>query len=213
MKVSNKILILFAHPALEKSHANRELIQAIQGLENITVRDLYEIYPNFYIDIPQEQELVRAHDILVFQYPFYWYSCPSLLKEWLDLVFAIGFAYGEGGTALRGKKLLNVVTTGGIREAYEHNGINHFTMKELLLPFQQSASFCGMDYLPPFVIHGARQESTRKQYHEFSQNYQSLMVALRDKQFNLKTIQTFDYLNQAIPLLDTPTDIDNKNEK
>ncbi len=96
MNSLNQILILFAHPALEKSRVNRQLIRSIHGLDGVTIHDLYETYPDFNIQVKAEQDLLLAHDIIVFHHPFYWYSSPALLKEWQDLVLEYGFAYGEG---------------------------------------------------------------------------------------------------------------------
>lgn len=82
--VSQRVLLLFAHPAIHKSRANRALFAAAQAVEGLTVRNLYEIYPDFLIDAA-EQRLLESHDVVVLQHPFYWYSAPSLVKEWLDL--------------------------------------------------------------------------------------------------------------------------------
>ena len=94
-----KILILFAHPAKRKSKINKALIQAVQGLENVTVNDLYSKYPDFMIDIKTEQQLLLEHDIIIIQHPFYWYQAPAIVKEWLDLVLEHGWAYGSKGKA------------------------------------------------------------------------------------------------------------------
>lgn len=200
MNNPKKILILFAHPALEKSQVNKPLIQALVDIKHVTIHDLYEIYPDFYIDIPHEQQLLREHDILVFQHPLYWYSSPALLKEWQDLVLTYGFAYGEEN-ALQGKTLLNVITTGGIQEAYQHGGVNHFTIREILTPFIQTARFCGMAYLPPFVVHGARLQETRTHVLQLTRDYRTVISALRDNRLDVQQIQQFEYLNQCLELL------------
>src|SRR6185369_10018305 len=93
-----RVLVLFAHPAFQKSRVHRHLVPAARQVEGITFHDLYEAYPDFQLDVPHEQQLLLAHDVIVFQHPFYWYSCPALLKEWLDLVLEYGFAYGPNGT-------------------------------------------------------------------------------------------------------------------
>lgn len=95
--MQNKVLILFAHPAYEQSVANRAMVSAIRELEGVTFNDLYEKYPDFFIDVEEEQRLLKEHQIIIFQHPFYWYSSPSLLKEWQDVVLDYGFAYGDGG--------------------------------------------------------------------------------------------------------------------
>ncbi len=150
-----KILILFAHPALEKSRINIKLAAAVKKLSGITFNNLYESYPDFYIDVVKEQQMLLMHDIIVWQHPFYWYSSPALLKEWFDLVLQHGFAYGEKGRALEGKKVLSIVSTGGRSEVYTREGRNHYSINQFLVPFKQSANLCRMEYLPPYIIHGS----------------------------------------------------------
>src|SRR6516225_10847445 len=106
LSMRSRVLILFAHPALHKSRVNRRLIESVRGLDNVTINDLYEEYPTFDINVGREQELLLAHDVIVFQHPMYWYSSPAILKEWEDLVLEYGFAYGTGGTKLQGKLFL-----------------------------------------------------------------------------------------------------------
>jgi len=185
----NRILILFAHPALERSRVNRQMVKAAQTVDSVTVHDLYEVYPTFHIDVKFEQELLLAHDIVVFQHPFYWYSSPAILKEWQDLVLGYGFAYGQGGTALRGKKFLSAITTGGSKDAYCRQGYNHFTIRELLAPFEQTAQLCGMEYLPPFVIQGTHQLQEPQHIATHIEDYQTALVALRDNHFDWGTMQ------------------------
>ncbi|HEY9626276.1 MAG TPA: NAD(P)H-dependent oxidoreductase [Coleofasciculaceae cyanobacterium] len=205
MGVSNRILILFAHPALEKSWVNRQLLQGIQGLDAITVHDLYEQYPNLHIDVKFEQDLLLTHDIIVFQHPFYWYSSPAILKEWQDLVLELGFAYGHGGTALRGKKFLSAITTGGSEQAYCRQGHNFFTIRELLAPFEQTARLCGMDYLPPFVIQGTHQLRHSDQIGKHVADYRTALIALRDDTIDWEQIQQHKHLNYKLEqLIKTP---------
>lgn len=154
MPKPTRVLVIFAHPALEKSRINKPLAAAGRAVPGVTFHDLYEAYPDFHINVSLEQALLRAHDIVVFHHPFFWYSCPALLKEWMDLVLEYGFAYGPGGDALHGKTLVSALTTGGPAHAYARAGYNHFTMAELLAPFEQTALLCGMKWLPPFVVQG-----------------------------------------------------------
>jgi len=174
-----KVLILFAHPAFQKSRANRRLVDAVRDLEGVTFRDLYELYPDFNIHVNEEQQLLQEHDVIVFHHPFYWYSSPALLKEWQDLVLEHGFAYGNKGTALQDKWLLTVITTGGGEETYKHEGYNHFTIPELLQPFEQTAWLCKMLYLPPFVVHGVQKLST-DEIERYAQAYRDAIVGIRD---------------------------------
>lgn len=194
----NRILILFAHPALEKSRVNRYLIQAIQGWDSVTIHDLYEAYPDFHINVKFEQDLLVAHDIIVFHHPFYWYSSPAILKEWQDLVLEYGFAYGHEGTALRGKKLLSAITTGGGEQAYCKEGYNRFTIRELLVPFEQTAHLCGMEYLPPFVVQGTHQLQEQHQIAKHAEDYHAIITALRDNTVNWERLKQFNHLNQSL---------------
>jgi glutathione-regulated potassium-efflux system ancillary protein KefG len=151
-----KILVLFAHPYPHLSRVNRTMADAVRDLAHVTFHDLYERYPDFFIDVKQEQALLSGHDVVVMQHPFYWYSCPSLLKEWMDSVLEYGWAYGTGGNALHGKELAQAVSTGGPDDAYSSEGYNRITMTELLRPFERSAALCGMTYRAPFLLQGAR---------------------------------------------------------
>ena len=193
-----RVLILFAHPAPHKSRINRHLIASVKGLTNVTVNDLYEEYPTFDIDVQREQELLLTHDIIVFQHPFYWYSSPAILKEWEDLVLEYGFAYGAGGTRLHGKLFLTAITTGAPQEAYRRLGFNFFTIRELLAPFEQSAKFCGMRYLPPFVVHEALRRTEEKEVMVCAQTYRHLIEGLRDGIFDLNEIEKFERINEAL---------------
>lgn len=179
MNAPARILVLFAHPAYHRSRVQRALADAVRDLDGVTFHDLYEQYWDFQLDVAHEQELLRAHDLVVFQHPFYWYSSPAILKEWQDLVLEHGFAYGEEGTALRGKRLLSVLSAGGPADAYQREGYNRFTVGELLVPFEQTARLCGMEYLPPFVVHNARALSDAE-INRHAQEYRRRLEELRD---------------------------------
>lgn len=169
---ARKILLNFFHPYPTRSHIGRPLRDAAAGVPGVVVNDLYETSPDFFIDVKAEQGRLLAADVVIMQHPMYWYSCPSLMKEWIDVVLEHGFAYGVGGTALAGKGWLSCLTTGGGAEAYTHEGSNRFTIRELLAPFEQTARLCGMRYLQPFVVHGSGRlgsadvERSCKQYQE-----------------------------------------------
>lgn len=179
-----RILILFAHPALERSRVNRPLAEAVRSLDDVSFNDLYESYPDFDIDVKREQALLVDHDVIVFQHPLYWYSTPAIIKEWEDLVLEHGWAYGAGGSALHGKMLMNAITTGGTESTYCHEGRNHCTIRELLAPIEQTAVLCGMEFLPPFVVHGTHQ-LTDSEISEHAVGYRRTLVALRDGTIDL----------------------------
>lgn len=194
---TNRILILFTHPVPHKSRLNSAMIKAVSGLENVTIRNLYNLYPDFYIDVKAEQEQLLQHDIIVWQHPFYWYSAPSMLKEWIDLVLEHGFAYGRDGNALKGKQVLTATTTGGSLEAYDEEGRNHFTMNQFLAPYEQTARLCKMSYLPPFVIHGSLLVD-EKDIQGAAEDYKKIIVSLRDKLFNEEEISEYQYINHLL---------------
>lgn len=152
--MSKKILVIFAHPLLEKSRVNRTLVKKYNGRNDVTFNDLYEMYPDFNIDIEFEKNLLLKHDLIILHHPLYWYSCPPLMKQWIDLVLEVGWAYGPGGDALKGKSLMQIITTGGQKSAYSDSGSNKHSLREFLLPFEQTALLCKMTYIPPYVIHG-----------------------------------------------------------
>ena len=189
-----KILILFAHPTFHKSLINKKLITAVENLEGVTVNNLYENYPDFFIKVKKEQNLLVEHDIIIWHHPFYWYSAPAIIKEWMDLVLEHGFAYGIAGKALEGKMAFSVISTGGKKEVYCKNGRNHFTINQFLAPFNQAANLCGMTYLPPFVVHGSHTISD-KELESATQNYHDLIVLLRDEKVDYSELLSKEYSN------------------
>ena len=152
---ANGVLLVIAHPAMERSRANRAMAAAAKGAPSVTLLDLYETYPDFAIDVRAEQKRLVSHHTVVVQFPFYWYSTPALLKEWFDLVWLHGFAYGNGGTALQGKRMAVACSTGGSADSYRRKGAHRFTIAEFLRPLEQTAALCGMSWEDPFVVHAA----------------------------------------------------------
>lgn len=198
-----RVLVLFAHPVLERSRVNKCLLGALRGLEGVTIHDLYEAYPTLAIDVAREQQLLLDHDVFVFQHPFYWYSTPAIMKEWLDLVLEHGWAYGHGGTQLRGKIMLNALTTGGPAQAYRVDGYNRFTVRQLLAPWDQTAHLCGIRYLAPFVVHAALRVVGDAELASQRDSYRQLVEALRDDRVDLDRAERAqnlcDELGQVLP--------------
>ena len=191
---AHPVLILFAHPALQKSRVNRRLMDAVRDLDGVTFHDLYEAYPDFHIDVRREQDLLDRHDIIVFQYPLYWFSVPALLKMWEELVLEHKWAYGKEGVALQGKKLMNALSTGGRESLFCREGFNRCTIREYLEPAEQLARICGMEYLPPFVIHGTR-ELTGPEIGRHADDYRRVIEAVRDDRIDLEAARSFPRLN------------------
>jgi glutathione-regulated potassium-efflux system ancillary protein KefG len=167
----NKILVIYAHPEAPSSRANRALREGARALlsspsrtarpgiglkddgeaigDVVTWHDLYQGYADFHIDVKAEQNLLLSHDVIVFQHPFYWYSVPALLKQWIDDVLADGWAYGGGAMQLAGKGWGHWITAGGSAGAYTPDGQNNFSVADLLRPLEQTALLCRCRWLAP----------------------------------------------------------------
>jgi glutathione-regulated potassium-efflux system ancillary protein KefG len=190
----NRILILFAHPRFEKSRVNRALLNQIEHIPEVTLHDLYELYPDFNIDIEREKNMLLSHEIIVWQHPFYMYGAPALLKQWIDLVLEYGWAHGQGGAFLKGKIIFNSLTTGGSREVYSATGVGRFSVGEFLLPFRQAATLCNMIYLPPFAIQGTY-SLTDEDLSRYAASYRNLMERLIKGEFDVPAMKRFPFLN------------------
>lgn len=199
----NKILILFAHPLYEKSQAHKELVRHIPKSENITFHDLYELYPEFNIDVVREQALLKEFNIIIWQHPLYWYSCPPLIKQWIDLVLEYRWAYGSEGNALVGKYIFQVVTTGGKQENYCKTGKDRFTIYELLEPFNQTAKVCKMHYLPPYVVHGTF-DMQAEDYKKAGAQYGALLEFLLTNRLDENEFSKMIYMNDWFQQITVP---------
>ena len=193
----SRVLVLFAHPNLQSSRVHRRLVERVPDLPSLTFHDLYEAYPRLDIDVEREQSLAEAHDVLVFQHPFFWYSTPPILKQWQDLVLEHGWAYGSRGNALQGKRAVNVVSAGGTEKAYQPGGFNRFTVRQLLAPIEQTVRLCGMIYLPPYVIYGTHRLDPPEIAAETTR-YERLLRALHDDALDLEPFLEADTLNAAV---------------
>lgn len=154
MSRNHRTLVLVAHPDLNASRVNSALAEAVRDLAGVTVRDLSAERTSSGFNASEEQRLLVEHDTVVLQFPWYWYSVPGILKEWMDQVLTYGFAYGSSGPRLQGKTLLVATSTGGPETSYGPGGHNRFTMAELMRPLDATAHLCGMTMAEPFVVHG-----------------------------------------------------------
>jgi len=150
-----KALILYAHPAAELSRTNRLMLEAAARLPDVLIHDLYEHYPDFHVDVANEQQLLSDADLVVLQHPIHWYGMPALQQLWLEQVLARGWAFGHDGNALHGKRLWLVASTGGEAAAYSGSGRHGHPFADFLPPYQQTARLCGMQWLDPLILHGA----------------------------------------------------------
>jgi glutathione-regulated potassium-efflux system ancillary protein KefF len=171
------IVVVFAHPYPDRSLANRALLEGVGGLDGVTVRSLYDLYPDFAIDAEAERDVLEAASTVVWQHPMHWYSVPALLKLWFERVLVEGWAWGGGGTALRGKSCLWAVTTGGDERDYSPGGLHGHAFETFTPVVRQTAEFCGMTWLPPFVVPRARQLDAAA-LRDCGRRYRARLVAL-----------------------------------
>lgn len=189
-----KTLVLFAHPALQHSRTNRLMLEAARRIDGLTFVDLYAEYPRFDLDVKAEQRRLLDHDAVVFQFPLLWYSPPPILKQWQDLVLEHGFAYGEHGTALKGKFWLCAITVGGPENAYSAHGRHGFSLRQLLSPLEATANLCKMPFLAPYVLFGALGvDDAARQAH--ADGYRNLLEALLEDRLDISTARSTDLIS------------------
>ena len=150
----SNILIISGHPDLTTSNANKAILDAVRARfgDNVKIRELDKLRVNGKFDVPAEQKALVEADVIVLQFPVMWYSISSLLKQWIDDVFEYGFAYGENGTALQGKKLLISATAGAIEDVYRT--MLPRDVSATLTEFENTAAFTGMPLEEPLYSYG-----------------------------------------------------------
>ncbi|MEI3789081.1 MULTISPECIES: NAD(P)H-dependent oxidoreductase [unclassified Chryseobacterium] len=159
-----KTLIIVIHPHIEKSVINKRWMEELKKHpEKYTVRSLYGAYPDEKIDVAKEQQLIESYDRIVFQFPFYWFSSPPLLKKWFDEVLLYGWAYGsKSGFKAGGKKITLAVTAGIDEEGYSASGNYKYTMNELFRPYELTFDYIRADYKEPFVYYGIENDPSEE---------------------------------------------------
>ncbi len=155
------VIVIVGHPNIKASYANKHIINLLSQEKNVELRILSDLYPDFNINVEAEQSALLIADIIIFQYPLYWYNVPPILKLWIDEVLTYGFAFGKTGDKLRGKNLWLSITVGGLKSSYSVGGYNNFEFDQLLFPLYQTANHSGMkltqvvnsfqmEYIPDF---------------------------------------------------------------
>ncbi len=133
-----KTLVIVSHSDMPNSRINKVWVEKAASYSNeITIHDLYREYPDFIINVKREQELVENHDNIIFQFPLYWYSSPSLLKKWIDEVIIYGWAYGSKGKRIFYNRKLGLAISAGVKKGeFTSMGKNKHTLTQMLTPFK-----------------------------------------------------------------------------
>ena len=154
MTTDLRALVVFADPSLHRSRISRRVAEAVASLPGVAVRDLYQLYPDFYIDVRRERELLKAAPLLVFVFQLGWYAMPALLKEWFDTVFKPEWALQEPAR-LQGKQAFAAVACNGSARDYQPDGRHARPLEDYLAPLAQSLQACGVEWLAPHLFYGA----------------------------------------------------------
>lgn len=192
-----KLLVYYAHPGHKYSHANKAMVDVAKTISDITFVDLLSEYPRHNINVEREQTRLKDHDVILFQFPLFWYSTPSIIKEWQDLVLEHGFAYGSEGTALTGKTMMLAITAAGPVEAYATEGFQHFPLRTFLTPLEQTARLCHMNFAAPFVLHSALKAQSDGGIATHAAAYGQLLTALRDDTYDFAAAMDKDIVTHA----------------
>ena len=196
------LIAYYAHPGHKYSHVNRYMARAARAVDGITFVDLYSDYPRFDIDVNVEQQRLLDHDVVIFQFPMFWYSTPSILKEWQDLVLEHGFAYGAGGEELEGKTLMLAVTGAGPAEAYTDKGYQHYPIRTFLTPLEQTARLCHMRFPAPYVLYGSLKAPAAGLAEPHVDGYVQLLEAIRDDRYDFDHAETMDVVHfDSLPIV------------
>lgn len=169
------IVIIYAHPYPRHSRANNALLDALEGMDSVRVRSLYDLYPDFSIDVAAEQDALAPARLVVWQHPMHWYGSPALFRLWMDKVLQYGWAYGKGAASLGGKDVLWTVTTGGDAGSFSRCGETDLAL--LAQPLRNAGEQCGMRWLPPFALHGVT-TLTQEQLAGAGARYREMLEAL-----------------------------------
>lgn len=178
--ISSKILIIVTHPDLDHSLVNKRWMDELRKFpETYEVHDLYAAYPNRQIDVKSEQQLLERFDKIVFQFPFFWFNCPPLLKQWLDEVLVGGWAFGSNSDyKLSGKKISLAVSTGIDKDGYQSTGKYKYTMEHLLAPFELTFNYIRAEYRPAFIFYGMESQVTTERIEKSALQYLEYLASL-----------------------------------
>ena len=100
------VLIVSGHTDLNNdSVANKQIMEDLKELlPDAEISILNKLYPDYKIDVKSEQEKLEKSDIIVLQFPIFWYGMPSIMNKWIEDTFEHGWSHGSTGDKLHGKK-------------------------------------------------------------------------------------------------------------
>lgn len=120
----------------------------------------------FAPDLEAELAKLEAADLVIWQFPLWWFGLPAILKGWVDRVFAMGRAYGGGRVydtgMFKGKRALLSLTTGGPEDAYTAEGFNG-DLDAILRPIHRGMlQFTGFAVLAPHIVYAPVRAETEQ---------------------------------------------------
>lgn len=182
-----KTLIIISHPNIDNSVVHKRWIKELNKHPDLfTIHHLDQAYPDGVINVQKEQKLIENHDALILQFPIFWFNCPPSLKEWLDKVFVYGWAFGSTGKNLVNRKIALAISAGIVQKDYTKTGRYHYTLQEILRPFEVTMNYVQANYQPFFAIYGeedgqgSKYQWNKQLLEESSRSYIDFLVKLTD---------------------------------
>ncbi len=126
------ILLVSGHPDLKQSVANAGLLKKLAQVDNLTIRALDSLYPDYQIDVTAEQQALIDADLVILQFPLFWSTYPAVMKKWLDDICTFNFAFGPEGDKLKDKKVIVSITAGATAESYSEGDFNFMPLEPYL---------------------------------------------------------------------------------
>ncbi|MDU1890528.1 MAG: NAD(P)H-dependent oxidoreductase [Dysgonomonas sp.] len=151
----SKVVIILAHPDFNESEANKALLDAVYNPADV---ELYNLYSEKQYSITDWANILMKASFVIFQFPFFWMSAPSKLKEWQDQMLNTL----AKTPAISGKPFMVVTTTGWSQDSYRSGGKIGFTMDELLRPYQAGMTYAGMIWKTPLIVYGVGTANSAK---------------------------------------------------
>ena len=151
-----KVLVIFAHTYYNDSKVNRKLLESIRNFNNVKIHNLNEVYKDNKItkeNVIDEIALLKEYDKIIFQFPLFWFSVPSLLKEWEDTVLHnLLHSTDDEKKFLENKIFKIITTTGGEKSFYDSLDYN---INALLSPITTSFKQFGLKIEDSYCIYNA----------------------------------------------------------